>query len=428
MKKIDLEGLDQTLFYEELENGLSVYMVPYKNKKNYSMHYVTKFGSVDTCFVPIGEDKEIQVPDGIAHFLEHKMFESEDGVDPFSVAAKSGTNCNASTSYHATRYLFEGNNNFEENLDYLLTYVHSPYFTEENVEKEKGIIAEELMQYQDMVDFVLDDKVREGIFHIDPIRVDIGGTVESIKTITKDELDVTYKTFYQPSNMFLVITGNFDEKKAIEIIRSNKALNQATTNVPITRKKYSEPLDVCKKAQEISFNTTTTKLAYSIKLSLNELQNPEDFYLTNLYLSAMLNMLFGLSSDFRERMEKENRYSSFYYSKDISNHYVFITCWAETEDPNYLINELGKIFSQMPLTEEDFERIKKVWLASEVMMVDDIDATLSNIVHEVIEYGNYFPNKTSIYKSLNFKELKDVINRLNFSNTSFVIIRPKKNK
>ena len=115
MKKIDLEGLDQTLFYEELENGLSVYMVPYKNKKNYSMHYVTKFGSVDTCFVPIGEDKEIQVPDGIAHFLEHKMFESEDGVDPFSVAAKSGTNCNASTSYHATRYLFEGNNNFEEN-------------------------------------------------------------------------------------------------------------------------------------------------------------------------------------------------------------------------------------------------------------------------------------------------------------------------
>lgn len=425
MNKIELSGLDQVLYHETLDNGLNVYLVPFCNRNNYSMHYVTKFGSVHTSFTPIDSDEEITVPDGIAHFLEHKMFESEDGIDPFTFASLSGTNCNASTSYHQTRYLFEGNKNFEENLDYLLTYVHSPYFTEENVEKEKGIIVEELLQYQDMVDCVLDNKIREGLFHIDPIRVDVGGTVESVKKITKEDLDLTYKTFYQPSNMFLVITGNFDEKKAMDIIRSNKALNNATTNKPIALKNYSEPSKINQESQEIFFNTNTTKLAYSIKLSLKDQKTKKDFYYTNLYLSLMLSMLFGPSSDFRETMKKENKYTSFYYSKDFSGDIIFITFYAETEKPEALMADIRNNLTKMALSERDFKRTIKVWLSAEVMMSDNIDATLDSIVYDIVEFGNLLPNKIPTYKSLNFKDLKDTIESLDFSNVSSVIIRPK---
>ncbi len=426
MKKIELKGLKQDLYYEKLSNGLEVYFVPYANKMNYSMHYVTRFGSVDTSFVPVGSNREIKVPDGIAHFLEHKMFESEDGVDPFTFASKSGTDCNASTSFHCTRYLFQGNQNFYENLDYLLTYVHSPYFTDENVEKEKGIIAEELRQYQDMVDCVMDDVVREGIFAQDPVRVDIGGTVDSIQKITKEDLDITYRTFYQPSNMFLVATGNFEPEKAIEIVRSNKALNQAVTNIPIARSRISEPTEVHQEIQELKFNTNTTKLACSLKISLEEDQTKGDgLYQVNLYLSVILTVLFGLASDFRERNRRANRYTSLYYSKDISNHIIYVTFYAETEEPEALIDEIKKELNHIDISERDFKRTLKVWLASEVMMIDNIDITLDNIVYELIEYGHIIPNKLEIYKSLSYDKMKEVISKLDFSNICSVIVRPK---
>ena len=200
MKEIKLIGLDQNVLYEKLENGLEVYFIPYKNKTNYTMHYITKFGSRNTTFKPINTNEMITVPDGIAHFLEHKMFEQEDGVDPFSFAAKTGTASNASTNFKITRYFFEGNNGFEENLDYLLTFVNSPYFTDESVEKEKGIIAEEIKQYDDEVEWFLDEELRKAVFKDDPVRLDIAGTVESISKITKELLYQTYETYYQPSN------------------------------------------------------------------------------------------------------------------------------------------------------------------------------------------------------------------------------------
>ncbi|MDE5587134.1 MAG: insulinase family protein, partial [Bacilli bacterium] len=266
MKEIKLSGLDQSVFFEKLENGLEVYFIPYKNKTNYTMHYVTKFGSTNTTFCPIDENDYITVPDGIAHFLEHKMFEQEDGVDPFTFASKSGTNSNASTSYKITRYYFEGSNNFKENLDYLLTYVHSPYFTEENVEKEKGIIAEEIKQYDDEIDWILDEELRKSIFQKDPTKIDIAGTVESISEITKDLLYQTYTTYYQPSNMILLVSGSFDKEEALETINNNEALNAATTNYTIKEKTAKEPTEVARKEYSFQFPIVNPKVAYGIKI------------------------------------------------------------------------------------------------------------------------------------------------------------------
>ena len=140
MKTVELKGLDKTCFTEKLNNGLEVIFIPYEDKKNYFMTYATRYGSDTNCFVPVGSKKFTTVPNGIAHFLEHKMFEQEDGVDPFSFFSESGTGGNASTTFTSTRYICYGTKEFKKNLKYLINFVNEPYFTDENVEKEKGII------------------------------------------------------------------------------------------------------------------------------------------------------------------------------------------------------------------------------------------------------------------------------------------------
>ena len=204
MKEIKLKGLDLTSYVETLDNGLEVIYVPFKDKKNYFVSYATRYGSETTTFIPAGSKEEIKVPDGIAHFLEHKMFEQEDGVDPFSYFSESGTGANASTSFDNTQYIFYGTKNFEDNLRFLLKYVNEPYYTDENVEKEKGIIAEELKMYEDMPDWQCETKLREAVYKVHPRRVDIGGTVEEIMKITKEDLYTCYNNFYSPNNMFLL--------------------------------------------------------------------------------------------------------------------------------------------------------------------------------------------------------------------------------
>ena len=242
MKEIDLCGLDQSVYYEKLDNGLEVYLIPFKNKKNYIMTYVTKFGSLYTTFVPYNGKEYITVPDGIAHFLEHKMFEQEDGIDPFTFASKSGTYSNASTDFNSTRYYFEGSKNFKENLNYLLDFVGSPYFTDTNVEKEKGIIAEEIKQYDDEIYWFMEKEIYKSLFHKDNHRIDIAGTVDTINKITKEDLYNTYYTYYQPSNMFLVVAGDFDKEEAIDIVRNNT--NEEKTDNSTNKKiEVSDNLD-----------------------------------------------------------------------------------------------------------------------------------------------------------------------------------------
>lgn len=423
MKEIKLSKLDQSVFYEKLDTGLEVYFIPYENKANYAMHYVTKFGSTNTTFCPIGTKKMIIVPNGSAHFLEHKMFEQEDGLDPFTFASKSGTSSNASTSYKITRYYFEGSNNFKENLDYLLTYVHSPYFTDENVEKEKGIIAEEINQYDDEIEWILDEELRKSIFEKDPTRIDIAGTVESIREITKELLYQTYETYYQPSNMILLISGSFDKEEALEIIRKNKALNQATTNKEIKEEKVKEKESVYRKEYTFNFQVVNPKVAYGIKIPV---KNIKDRYRFNLYVGMMLNILFGLSSKFRERMKKEELMTSFYNERDYVGDYLVINFYADSKNASRLVDEIKKELENGEITEEEVERLKKVWISSEVVMIDNISITLDNILDDIITYGHVIENKIDLYRSLNKKELDETRRKIDFTNDCVVYVKPKK--
>ena len=217
MKKINLKGLDLCAYTETLENGLDIIFVPFPDKSNYFISYATRFGSEITSFTPNGQE-EVNVPLGIAHFLEHKMFEQESGEDPFAYFSKTGTGSNASTSYQSTQYVCYGTKNFLDNLRYLLQFVNAPYYTDQNVEKEKGIIAEELKMYADIPDVALETRLRENIYHVHPRRVDIGGTEEEIRKITKEDLYLCYHNFYSPNNMFIFIVGNFPMFDAMSII------------------------------------------------------------------------------------------------------------------------------------------------------------------------------------------------------------------
>lgn len=422
MKKIDLIGLDQSVYFEKLDNGLEIYMIPYQNKSNYAMHYITKYGSIQTTFIPYGKKEKRTVPDGIAHFLEHKMFEQEDGVDPFTFASKTGTYSNASTNFECTRYYFEGNQAFEENLDYLLDFVGSPYFTDENVEKEKGIIAEEIKQYDDEVEWTFEEELKKALLQKDNHRIDIAGTVESINKITKEDLYDTYYTFYQPSNMFLVISGDFDKGKALATIKNNKTLEKANSNFLIKVFSEEEPLKVNKEKVELELPVATTKVGYGIKISLDDVDNK---YLFDLYIGMMLNIKFGLSSLFREKLKVDKLMTSFYIEREIIGNYLIISFKVDSSKPDELVKAIKKELETYDVTEEDISRLKKVWISSEVMMIDNINMTLENVIDDIIRYGKIISNRVEIYRSLNKKEYDDIISKIDFSNSSTLIIKPK---
>lgn len=221
MNKTEYDQINETLYHEVLPNGLTVYLLP-KNDyhKTYGL-FSTNYGSIDNEFIPYGSDKKIKVPDGIAHFLEHKLFEKEDG-DVFQLFGQQGASANAFTSFTKTSYLFSTTDQVEKNLTTLLDFVQAPYFTEETVNKEKGIIGQEIQMYEDDPNWRMFFGILNNLYPEHPLHIDIAGTVESIEAITADDLYTCYRTFYQPSNMVLFVVGKLEPEKLMELIRTNQ--------------------------------------------------------------------------------------------------------------------------------------------------------------------------------------------------------------
>ena len=419
MKEIKLSGLDMTCYLEKLDNGLEVIMLPYTNKKNYFISYATRYGSEILEFIPVKEEKMIKVPEGIAHFLEHKMFEQEDGVDPFSYFSESGTGSNASTSFDCTQYICYGTKEFEKNLRYLLTFVNRPYYTDENVLKEKGIIAEELKMYDDIAEFKLEMKLRENIYHVHPRRIDIGGSIPEIMKITKEDLYTCYNNFYSPNNMFVLIVGNFDKMKAMEIVRDVVGPINNRGNAKIG--KIAEDKNIRVGFEEYNYPIKVPKLGVGFKF--NNLNLEEDTLYKDLYLTMISTLLFGSSSVFRERVRNKKLLTNFYteweFLDDISTFYIM----SSSDNPKELLSEIEEEIKNFQFDEVSFERMKKVWIANEVKMIDDIDSTVHNIFDDYLKYRKVISNKVDIIRSLSFEKLKEVFELLDFSNKAVVIMR-----
>lgn len=426
MKRIPLENLDLEVFYEKLNNGLEVFVVPKKGVSNIYATITTKYGSRHNTFVPINEDKMITVPDGVAHFLEHKLFEQEDGKDPFTFFSERGANANAYTSFDQTTYLFEGPHFFEENMNFLLDYVQSPYFTDDNVKKEKGIIISEIKMYEDRPYSVLYEKILSNNIIKDPMKIPIIGTIDSVNSITKEDLYKCYKTFYQPSNMFVVVTGNVDAKDVIDLIKNNQEKKSFEKPSLIKLKKYKEPKNVIEEKITLKMNVEIPKVALTFKIPLNKFKDLQN-YESRSYISRFFDIKFGDTSEFNERMINSGiiNYSLSTHRVDVNGDYTLITIDAETENPEKLVELIKDELKNREVSEEDFNRKNKKLLSSLLLYSESVESINRTIIKDIIRYGDIRYNYYNEVKEYSFDKFKFVVDNLNLDINSYIIVLPK---
>ncbi len=421
-KELELNG-----YYEKLENGLEVYLVPMENKDKYYITYATKFGSTTTSFTPYKEKDEKKVPDGTAHFLEHKMFAQEDGIDPFTFFSESGTGANASTGYELTRYICYGTKAYEKNLRYLIKFVNSPYYTDENVEKEKGIIAQEINMYKDEAEYAIEDTLRKNTYHKDNHRVDIAGEIKDIERMTKEDLYTCYENFYQPQNMFLLVVGKFDLERTKQVINEMlKPLKNKTEGMPKVNYEKEKKSVRCEK-ETVPFNISIPKVMMSLKTERIKFDIKDEVKL-NIYLYIITSVAFGNSSTFKERVTNDNLLTKFYTDTETIKDYKTIYFYAESTHPDELLTELINEFDNIVITNDDLERYKKVLIASEIKQADSVDAITSSFTNDISRYDKIIENPIEIYKSLNIEELNSVLSSIDFKNRAEVTYVPKNMK
>lgn len=345
MEQLHFEQLDETLFHEKLSNGLSVYILP---KKGFSKTYVTfttKYGSIDRSFVPIGKTEAVTVPDGIAHFLEHKMFEKEEG-DVFQKFSQFGASANAYTSFTRTAYLFSATENLYENTETLLDFVQEPYFTEKTVEKEKGIIGQEITMYDDNPDWRLYYGVIENMYKEHPVKIDIAGTIESIDNITADHLYECYQTFYHPSNMLLFIVGAVDPNEMIDFVKKNQSQKQFAEPEKIDRIFPEEQKEAAVDRRTLQMDVQKPKMYVGLKATQTGLSGSE-MLKNELSIQLTLDLLFNRSSDFyTEAYEKGWIDESFAYDFTLEKGFGFAIVGSDTSHPEALEQAIKKTFKK----------------------------------------------------------------------------------
>ncbi|PRO65176.1 EF-P 5-aminopentanol modification-associated protein YfmH [Alkalicoccus urumqiensis] len=361
MNQVTFPQLEETLYTEVLDNGLTVFLLPKEGFHKMYATFTTKYGSVDHRFVPIGDSSPVQLPDGIAHFLEHKMFEDEDG-DIFQQFSKQGASANAFTSFTRTAYLFSSTSNKEINTTTLLDFVQYPYFTDETVEKEKGIIEQEIRMYEDNPDWQNFFGLLSAMYENHPVHIDIAGTAESIAEITKEHLYTAYRTFYHPANMTLFLVGSFDPEEMIELIRSNQKQKSFVPPEEPVRFQEDEPEAVRSARLEKEMPVQVGKCLVGIK-EKRAGREGQEMLKRELALQTALEMLFGRSSEgYSDLFTKGLIDDSFSFDYTAENTFGFSVIGGDSEKPHILEEEiLSKISSAVKdgFDKESFERIRR---------------------------------------------------------------------
>lgn len=423
MKKINIAKIDEEIFYDKLDNGLEVFFYPHENCQNVYATLTTKFGSIYKSFVPIGKTKFLTVPDGIAHFLEHKIFAQEDGEDVALFFEKSGTSYNAHTSLKSTTYEVSGPNNMIQNILFLLDYVQSPYFTLENVEMEKGIIKEEINMCNDNPWNILYDKIRYNTFKEDPIRYSISGSTSDIDKINKELLYECYNTFYHPSNMFLVVTGNFDKEQLLKCIKENQDKKNFREYKGIKLKKIKEPNSVYKKDEIVICNTNIPKFSYNIKVPIDNIKDISKRKLM-LYLYIVMNILFDETSEFSFKLKEEEIITNnIDFDMLNTDKHILISLINETFNYEVLKNRIEEVLKDFVVDEKSFDRKKKVLISNELFGYDSI-VVINNIITDNILFDGKIENDIiSIIESLNMDELNKILKMIDFTNVGTVVVK-----
>ncbi|MDQ0245752.1 putative Zn-dependent peptidase [Bacillus fengqiuensis] len=361
MEKIPFSQLKEDLYHEKMTNGLEVYILPKPEFNKTYATFTTKYGSIDNQFVSLKQTEMTKVPDGIAHFLEHKLFEKEDG-DVFQQFSKQGASANAFTSFTRTAYLFSSTSDFERNFETLIDFVQDPYFSDQTVEKEKGIIGQEITMYDDNADWRLYFGVIQNMYHHHPVKIDIAGTIESISHITKELLYTCYETFYHPSNMLLFVVGPVDPEQVMNQVRENQAKKDYHDQPEIKRHFEDEPEGVAKAKQIIPMTVQSSKCLVGVKAK-NSQRAGREMLVHELAMNVMLDYLFGKSSEHYENLYREGLIDeTFSYDYTEEKGFGFAIIGGDTEKPDELADRIKGILLQIrenPMTDEQLERVRK---------------------------------------------------------------------
>lgn len=423
MKIKELKNLDLTLYSEKLNNGLEIYIIPKDNVLNTYATYTTRYGGMHNEFIPAGEKNMISVPKGIAHFLEHKMFEQENGEDVFSFFSKNGSDANANTNGKRTSYLFSGPDNFYENLEFLLSYVEHPFFTNENVKKEKGIILEEIRMYQDRPYSRMINGILYNTFINHPLKYPTIGTEDSVNSITKEDLYKCYNTFYHPSNMFLVITGNVDPKKTIELIRKHEETRKLKKNKKIVLKEYEEPNNVAIGEEVIKMDITIPKTAIAFKIDTRNYVYDFDTVYTSIVNSFDLRL--STTSIFNERLRNEGLITGTIDVTPIkADKHIIVIVSAETNYPEKVIEEIKKEVKDLTITEIELERRKRVGISEMIFSSDNI-YKMNNIITSNLLYLNKIEyDPVGYIRNHSYKTTIDILSNMNLDNYTIFTVLP----
>lgn len=420
MKKQIFEGFGEESYVKAvLDNGLEIYIM---EKPQYSSSYAiygTHYGSIDTKFSKDGGEM-ITVPEGIAHYLEHKLFEGEDG-DAFSKYAKTGASANAFTSFDRTCYLFSCSDNFYENLDILLSFVQSPYFTKENVEKEQGIIGQEIRMYDDNPGWRVMFNLLKGMYHNHPVRIDIAGTVESIAQIDADLLYKCYETFYNPANMFICLVGNIDTDKTLKQIESSIIDREP---VEITRGEFDEPQTIVKPYVEQRLAVNTPMFCLGFKQKIN---SPYRRLKSKVCVDLLLQLICGDASPLYARLMNEGLINDDFDSEYFNgNGYAAVIFEGESCDPERVANEIKAEINR--LREEGVS--KKLFSAVKCAMYGDMVRRFNSVENLTMSLTECAINDYSLFdeikmvKSVSYDDVMKRFDIFDDENAVLSVIKP----
>lgn len=376
-EKIQDKTLNETIYKGVHKSGLTVYVLPKpEHSKSYAA-FATKYGSIDSKFIPLGENEPLTVPDGIAHFLEHKLFEQPDGTDAFLEYSKTGASANAYTSSNVTVYLFSATDKFYESLEILLSFVAKPYFTDQNIAKEQGIIGQEIRMYDDDPGWSVYFNLLEALYVNHPVKKDIAGTVESIAEIDKEILYKCYNTFYNPSNMILFTCGNVDPEQVEKYV--DKYVT-AERQGEIKRFYPDEPANINK--PYIEQNLSVAQPLFYVGFKDTDVgYDGEKLLKKELVTSILLEMLVGEASELYTELYNEGLINdNFGASCELERDYGFSYMGGESADPKLVQQKILDYIETKGLDEQQFQRAKRVEQGRFLRLWNSVDTLSNNMI------------------------------------------------
>ncbi|MGI6030745.1 MAG: EF-P 5-aminopentanol modification-associated protein YfmH [Eubacteriales bacterium] len=422
MQKLTNERLGEEIQLYQHKSGLTVAVIPKKGyNKTYAM-FATRFGSVDNAFRLAGEKEYRQIPDGIAHFLEHKLFDNEDG-NAFEKYAATGASANAFTGFDKTAYLFSATDQVMESLEILVDFVSRPYFTAESVAKEQGIIGQEIRMYDDDGEWRVMFNLLGALYQKNPVAIDIAGTVESISHITHETLYDCYHTFYNLHNMVLCVVGDVQAQDVLAVC--DKVLKPAP-KLEVECKDWQEPEEISRPLVEQALPVSTPLFRLGFKDTGCVWQGREAVK-REWMVNILLEMLAGKASSLYESLYQDGLVNSGFESEYMAGRgFGVAMLGGESRDPQAVQARVMQELQRMMQADNHalFQRCKKSLYALAVRQFNSVD----NIANLFVTYhllGASLFDFVDVFDDIQYEECMALMRELFVeSKMALSVIRP----